>query len=72
MKIHECDGINAFIFSWERRRLSGWSYAVNEGDLVRVPMVSGKVALLKVLKINRMSDPRDQYFADLEDAGYEE
>lgn len=72
MRRHRCDGVNAFIFNWEKRTLSGWSYAIEEGDEIEVPMQSGKVAVLKVKKVHRCSDPRDQYFADLEDVGYAE
>jgi hypothetical protein len=69
---HKCDGVNAFIFDWDKRRLSGWSHAVTNGDEVAVKMGSGKVAILKVKNLNRMSNPSDQYFADLIDVGYED
>lgn len=67
---HNCDGVNAFIFNWDKRILSGWSYKIKENDEVLVTMKSGKIAILKVKNIRRMSDPKDQYFADLEDVGY--
>lgn len=67
---HKVDRVNAFIFDWDQRTLTGWSHSIKEGDEIEVPMQSGKMALLRVTKVNRMSDPKNQYFADLEDIGY--
>lgn len=43
---------------------------IKEGDEVRAKMKSGKIARFKVKKVKRMSDPQDQFFADLEDVEY--
>lgn len=65
------DGVNVFFFDWDKRRISGWSFDVKEGDIIKSKMESGKVGLFKVTRINRMGNPRDQYFGDVEDIGYE-
>lgn len=41
-----------------------------DGDEICVPMKSGKTAILRVKNLKHCMDPKDQYFADLEDVGY--
>ena len=48
----------------------GWTYNIKVGDLVRCQMQSGKTAEFEVIKLNRMSDPKDQYFAKVKDVRY--
>lgn len=69
-KVWEYDGVNV-CYDFDTRRAYGWSHAVKEGDFLRVPMVSGKNALLKFVNLKRCLEPKDQYFSDLEDIGYE-
>lgn len=70
-KEHFIDGVNVFFYDWDNRRISGWSFSVKEGDIIKSKMQSGKIALFKVTKISRMGDPRDQFFGYVEDVGYE-
>lgn len=70
MRVHDIDGVNVFFFDFDSRRISGWSFHVNVGDEVRSQMQSGKIARFKVEKIDRMLDPKDQYFGTVSDIGY--
>ena len=64
------DGVNVFFFDWKTRKISGWSYNIKVGDLIHASMQSGKVAEFRVTEINRMNDPKDQYFGTVEDVRY--
>lgn len=70
LEVWYVEGVSVFIFDWDSRRISGFSYRIKVGDEVRVPMQSGNIARLRVTSINRMSDPKDQYFGTVEDIGY--
>jgi hypothetical protein len=65
------DGHTAFFFNFDSRVISGWSFDVDAGDLVYSEMKSGKIGVFRIVSVKRMNDPRDQYFAKVEDVGYE-
>ena len=70
-KTIECDGIQAFFFNWEKRVIAGWSHELKDGDILRCKMETGKIGLFKIKNLKRCLDPKDQYFADVTDIGYE-
>lgn len=61
-----------FWFNYDRMRISGWSFDIDEGDEVRSKMESGRTGRFRVVKMDRMLDPRDQFFATVEPIGYVE
>lgn len=63
------DGIGCFISTWTNhlKSISGWNYFIKPGDLVEVPMESGRLIKYEVIEINRMNNPKDQYFAKIEE-----
>ena len=57
-------------FDYDRKRLSGFGFNLEEGDEVHSRMQSGKTARFRVTKLDRMLDPSDQFFATVEPIGY--
>ncbi len=58
---------------WKTRSLEGHlplGNMIKKDDEVRAKMQSGQIARFKVKKVRKMSDPPDQFFADLIDIGY--
>jgi hypothetical protein len=58
---------------WEDRRVYGHLHNRREfkpGDEVRFRMESGKVARFKVKDVEYSMDPKDMFFATVEDVGY--
>ncbi len=52
-------------------RVTGWKQRIPEvGDLISSPMQSGKTGLYRVTDVEQMLDPRDMFFADVEEAFY--
>lgn len=72
MRTHTIGKGTMFWFDYDKLKVSGWSNYINEGDIVRSKMQSGKIGLFKIKKIKRMIDPRDQYFAIVEPWKYED
>ena len=70
-RTHTVGRDNMFWFDYDNLKISGWSYYVNEGDIVRSEMQSGKVGLFKITKLKRMLEPKDQYFAEVKPWRYE-
>ena len=57
--------------NYDERRLSGHLQRIPEiGDEIRWEMASGKTARYAILKVKRVGDPRDMWFADAIDLGY--
>jgi len=56
----------------ESRRLVGWMYSKpHVGDEIQARMHSGKVGRFIVTGVEYCRDPRDMFFATVEDIGYE-
>jgi len=54
------------------RRVVGWlSHRPVKGDLLRVAMQSGKVAIFKFIEVDLQRDPEDMFFGRVRDVGYE-
>jgi len=43
-----------------------------DGDILYAAMESGRVGMYRLVNVERMSDPPDQWFADTEWVGYED
>jgi len=68
---HTSWGDNIYFFNWEKRHLVGWMTPIpNIGDEIRCKMKSGKVARFKIIKVEPQKDPKDMFFATVEDIGY--
>lgn len=66
----------AFWTKWEDRRLCGFhwwgSTPPRVGDELLCEMESGKTARFRFIEVEVPRDPGDQYFAAVEDIGYED
>lgn len=51
-------------------RIWGHILHLGEGDLLAHEMQSGKTAVLRVVKLERCSDPADMFFGEVETIGY--
>lgn len=59
--------------SWEERSLYGhMKDRPRNGDILRCKMESGKIATFVIKNVVYKSDPRDMFFAEAEDVGYED
>lgn len=57
----------------EKRKVVGWKpYRPKDGDLLLISMQNGKKALFKFKNVEELHDPKDMFFADIEDVGYED
>jgi len=57
--------------NWERRSIVGWKYRTPEtGDILRCQLTRGWARFV-FTKIDRCMDPKDMFFADVRDLGYE-
>lgn len=66
-------GHNIDFIDWDRRRLMGHHHdrrSFRIGDEVRAKMRSGKIARFSIKNVEYCNDPKDMFFADLEDIGY--
>ena len=71
MMKHRSWGDRIQIFNWDERRICGWlSRIPKEGDRLRIPMKSDKIAEFKIINIEKCGDPPDMFFADIEDIDY--
>ncbi len=62
-----------FSGDYKGMRIVGWKSRVpKEGDLLKVPMQSGKSGIFRIVNVDRKMDPRDMFFADIENIGYED
>ena len=64
--------VRLFWFDYDRMRMGGFGFYLEEGDEVHSRMQSGKIGRFKVVKLDRMLDPTDQFFATVEPIGYVE
>jgi len=56
---------------WERRRVVGWKQRHPKmGDRLDAEMQSGRVAVFRFTNVEPCLDPRDMFFASVEDMGY--
>lgn len=69
-RVVEVGQFGLFWFSYDHLKVAGFGYYLEEGDEVRSKMQSGKVARFRVAKLDRMLDPRNQFFAIVEPMGY--
>ena len=69
-RVIEVGRFGLFWFSYDHMRLAGFGYYLEEGDEVTSKMQSGREARFRVTKLDRMLDPRDQFFATVEPIGY--
>ena len=59
--------------NWDKRILSGFlRNKPKNGDILRCKMNSGKIARFTIKNVEYKSDPRDMFFAEADDLGYEE
>lgn len=64
-------GNSMFFTNFEKRLISGHLTPLPKiGDTVISKMESGRTAEFKIISIEGMSDPRDQFFGQVEDIGY--
>lgn len=73
-------------FSWDNRNVMGFYDQIRAGfygamhgqdqkqlkvgQLLRCKMESGRNAIFRLIELEYMSDPKDQYFGRVEDVGY--
>lgn len=57
-------------FDFERRRVVGHFGKPQIGDIFTSKMISGKIGVFEVTKVDWMQDPRNMFFADVKDVGY--
>ena len=56
---------------WEHRKINGHlPYKLKPGDEIRSRMQSGKIARFRVTEVEYCGDPKDMFFATVEDVGY--
>lgn len=65
-----------FFPEWERnsekQKVCGWKQKTPEvDDVLKVTMQSGSTALFKFTRIEKMTNPSDMFFADVEFIDYE-
>lgn len=69
-------GNNMYFLNFDERRIVGWINPFGEpgqpriNDEVRTRMESGRVLRFIVVEVEHMSDPRDMFYATVEDIGY--
>lgn len=60
-------------FNFERRQIVGWRHIHPKvGDIVKALMGSGRIACFQITKVDPQDNPRDMFFADMIDIGYED
>lgn len=75
MQNHNGWGNNISWSSWEKRRIYGhvsWAIKSQIGDEIRCLSESGQTMRFKVKSVETPGDPKDMFFATLEDIGYVE
>jgi len=59
--------------SWEKRKVVGWKpRKPHVGDLLEANMESGRVYVLRFVKVELCGDPQDMFFATVEDVGFKD
>lgn len=56
--------------NYDRRRVVGHCGRPKVGDVFTSKMVSGKIGVFEVTKVDWCSDPSNMYFCDVKDVGY--
>lgn len=63
----------SFFPEGQKGRVCGWKTPKpKRGDLLRVPMQSGRTAIFRFTNVDLTGDPADMFFADTEPVAYEE
>lgn len=63
------DAIN--ISDWDKRRVVGWKTPQpKKGDYLMADMKEGRKGLFRFIKVEPCNDPRDMFFATIQDVGY--
>jgi len=57
-------------FNFELGKIHGWKEGLKINDKILSNMQSGNVAKFKIISINYMSNPSDQFFANVEFIDY--
>ncbi len=56
--------------NFDKRRICGHTGRPKPGDVFTTKMVSGKIAVFEITKVDWQTDPNNMYFADVKDVGY--
>lgn len=71
MDNHSSWGSSINWYCYKSRRIHGHiTPMIRAGDEVVSKMASGKHAVFRVVEVERMTNPTDQFFAKVEDVGY--
>ena len=58
---------------WSKRKIYGFmTPVIHKGDIIKDKLASGRIGVFKVVSVDRKKDPRDMFFAVVEDLGYED